>query len=222
MKHNHHLIPKHLGGTNNPSNIVEGVSVIRHAMFHFANWQLWGSEGDLIAYRALSGSIGKEEIIEMVLSFAGKKGGIAAKESGQLREAALKQPRHVRQSIGKKLATWNDENRGKNKRNSREAAFNSRYLERHFHVHERMTERTIGKKLGTVIAYPGVDYSQVAEMIEEAFGVTVSTCHLVKLPLGDRIVHNGVTCSIGMAISSQAALARAEGSETSRCETLLT
>jgi hypothetical protein len=97
MKHNHHLIPKHLGGTNNPSNIVEGVSVTRHAMFHFANWQLWGSEGDLIAYRALCGSIGKEEIIGMMLSFAGKKGGEIAKESGQLREAALKQPRHVRQ-----------------------------------------------------------------------------------------------------------------------------
>jgi len=73
MRHNHHLLPKHLGGSDDPSNIVEGISVTRHAMFHYANWQLWGSEGDYIAYRALSGAIAKEEIIEMVLSYAGKK-----------------------------------------------------------------------------------------------------------------------------------------------------
>jgi hypothetical protein len=216
MKHNHHLLPKHLGGTDDPSNIVEGVSVIRHAMFHYANWQLWKSKGDWIAYRALSGAIGKEEIIELVLAYAGKRGGQTAKESGQLREAALKQPRHVRQTIGRKLSTWNDENRGRNKRNSRQSVFNSRQLERHFHVHEKVTERKIGKKLGTVIAHPGVDYSEVAEMIEEAFGVRTSVCHLAKLPIGERLTHNGVTCSISMAISSQATDASVEGSETSR------
>jgi hypothetical protein len=205
MKHNHHLLPKHLGGTDDPSNIVEGISVTRHAMFHYANWQLWGSEGDLIAYKALAGTIGKEEIVEMVLSFAGKRGGQSAKESGQLREAALRQPRHVRQSIGRKLSDWNDNHRGENKRNSRQTVFNSRQWERHFHVHERITERKIGKKLGTVIAQPGVDYPQVAEMIEEVFGVKISVCHLAKLPVGDRLIHNGVTCSISMAISSQAA-----------------
>lgn len=216
MKHNHHLLPKHLGGTDDPSNIVEGISVTRHAMFHYANWQLWKSEGDLIAYKALAGTIGKEEIVEMVLSFAGKRGGKTAKESGQLRQAALKQPRHVRQFIGRKLSDWNEAHRGENKRNSRQSVFNSRQWERHFHVHEKITERKIGKKLGTVIAHPGIDYSQVAEMIEEAFGIKTSVCHLAKLPIGDRLVHNGVTCSISMAISSQAAGAPAEGSETSR------
>lgn len=216
MKHNHHLLPKHLGGTDGASNIVEGVSVTRHAMFHYANWLLWGSEGDRIAYKALAGVIEKEEIVEMVLSFAGKKGGQAAKESGQLRKAGLKQPRHVRQDIGRKLSDWNDNHRGENKRNSRQAVFNSRQWERHFHIHEKITERKIGKKLGTIIAQPGVDYSQVVEMIEEAFGVKTSVSHLAKLPIGDRLIHNGVTCSISMAISSQATDASVEGSETSR------
>jgi hypothetical protein len=204
MKHNHHLLPKHLGGTDDPSNIVEGISITRHAMFHYANWQLLKSEGDLIAYKALAGTIGKEEIVEMVLSLAGKKGGQSAKESGQLREAALKQPRHVRQSIGRKLSVWNDTNRGKNKRNSRQAVFDSRQYERHFHVHEKITERKIGKKLGTVIAEPGIDYSQVAELIEETFDIRVSSARLASLVVGERLNHNGVTCSISMAISSQA------------------
>jgi hypothetical protein len=204
MKHNHHLLPRHLGGTDDPSNILEGISITRHAMFHYANWQLWKSEGDRIAYLALAGTIGKEEIVEMVLSLAGKKGGQSAKESGQLREAALKQPRHIRQFIGRKLSDWNDTNRGENKRNSRQAVFDSRQCERHFHVHEKITERKIGRKLGTVIAQPGIDYSQVAELIEETFDVRVSSARLANLVVGERLNHNGVTCSISMAISSQA------------------
>lgn len=216
MKHKHHLLPKHLGGTDDPSNIVEGVNITRHAMFHYANWQLWKSEGDWIAYQALSGAISKEKTIELVLSYAGKKGGQIAKESGQLRKAALKQPCHVRQSIGQKLSEWNDSNRGKNKRNSRQSVFTARQSERHFHVYERITERRFGKKLGTIIAEPGTDFSQVAEMIEEAFGIQTCPSKLANLVIGERLNHKGVTCSISMAISSQATDASVEGSETSR------
>jgi hypothetical protein len=191
-------------------------------MFHYANWQLKGSEGDLIAFKALSGAISKEEIIEMVLSMAGRKGGVIARESGQLREAALKQPREVRQVIGRKLPIWNDLNRGENKRNSRHEIFSSRSLERHFHVYEKVTERRFGDKLGTIIAEPGIDYRQIADMILEVFDRGVSSSHLAKVAIGERLSHSGITCSISMAISSQAVLARTEGSETSRCETLLT
>ena len=214
MRHNHHIIPKHLGGTDDPSNLIKGISVVRHAMFHYANWLLWKSRGDFIAYRALSGSASKEEIIEMVLSYAGWKGGETAKTSGQLRNAALKQPKHVRQIAGKKLANWNDDNRESNKRNSREDVLNSRQNERIFHVHEKVTERKIGKILGTIVAGPGVNYKQVSEMIFEAFGVKTSPSHLAKLPIGERLIHNGVTCSLSMAISSQAPSTLGEGSET--------
>ena len=34
-----------------------------HAMWHFANWQLWGKVEDKLAWRGLAGFIGKEEII---------------------------------------------------------------------------------------------------------------------------------------------------------------
>lgn len=53
-------------------------------------------------------------------------------------------------------------------------------------------------------------------MIEEIFGVKTSVSHLAALPIGDRIVHNGVTCSVSMVISSQATNALVEGSETNR------
>jgi hypothetical protein len=38
MKHKHHIIPKHLGGTNEPDNIVE-VTIEQHALLHKQLWE---------------------------------------------------------------------------------------------------------------------------------------------------------------------------------------
>ncbi len=51
-----------MGGTDEPTNLVE-VTVTQHAMFHFCNYQLWGNEEDKLAWRGLSGQVGKEEIL---------------------------------------------------------------------------------------------------------------------------------------------------------------
>ena len=62
--HRHHLRPKHRGGTDN-DGIVE-VSVIRHAMFHWCEYQLWGHWQDRVAWQALTKQIGIAEISEEV------------------------------------------------------------------------------------------------------------------------------------------------------------
>jgi hypothetical protein len=62
MTHKHHIIPKYKGGTDDPFNLVE-VTVTQHAMFHYCNWRLWGEKYDWLAWRGLTGEIGKEEII---------------------------------------------------------------------------------------------------------------------------------------------------------------
>ena len=214
MRHNHHLIPRHLGGTNDPSNIVRDISITRHAMFHFANWQLWKSQGDYIAFKALSGCIGKEQIIELVLSYAGKKGGIAARDSGQLKRASSKQPRKTRQKIGKKLSKWNSSNPGKNKRNSGSEVLNSYELQRIFEIHQVITQRKIGEKLGSVVISTGVNYTQAAEIIKAGYGIDVDASKLASICTGKRILHRGVKCLTSMAISSQATNALVEGSET--------
>lgn len=54
MKHLHHLVPKHRGGTD-ADGLVE-VSVIRHAMFHFCEWRLHGHWQDKTAWKMLVGS----------------------------------------------------------------------------------------------------------------------------------------------------------------------
>jgi len=74
MKHIHHIIPKHMGGTDDPSNLIE-LSVEEHAEAHKKLYEEHGNEYDRIAYEALFGMIKKEEVISQVLSESGKRGG---------------------------------------------------------------------------------------------------------------------------------------------------
>ena len=74
VTHTHHLLPRHMGGTDEESNLVHGLSITRHVMYHFANWQLWGSKWDYIAWKTLAGQLSNEEFIFEMNSAAGKKG----------------------------------------------------------------------------------------------------------------------------------------------------
>tara|TARA_R110000796_G_scaffold89024_3_gene192490 strand:- start:750 stop:1196 length:447 start_codon:yes stop_codon:yes gene_type:complete len=80
MKHIHHIVPKHMGGTDDPSNLIE-LSIEEHAEAHKKLYEEYGKEEDEIAWLGLSGQIGKEEIIKKVLSEAGKKSGRVNKEA---------------------------------------------------------------------------------------------------------------------------------------------
>jgi len=79
LKHKHHIIPRYRGGSDDPSNLVE-VSVVQHAMWHFCNYQLWGEPEDRLAWRGLSGAIGKEEILKERMIIGSHKAGKKAKE----------------------------------------------------------------------------------------------------------------------------------------------
>jgi hypothetical protein len=69
--HKHHLKPRHLGGTNDPSNLLE-VTVDEHALIHEARWYAYHQWQDYVAWKALSGQIGKEEIQFLKNSLAHK------------------------------------------------------------------------------------------------------------------------------------------------------
>lgn len=74
MKHKHHIIPKHEGGTDNPENIVY-LSVSEHAEAHKELYEKNGKIEDYLAWKGLSGIIGKEEIVEILMIENGKKLG---------------------------------------------------------------------------------------------------------------------------------------------------
>ena len=86
--HKHHIIPRHAGGTDDPSNIVL-LTVEEHAEAHRLLYEEHGRWQDRVAWQALSGMIGKEEIIRQINSEAHKgkipwnkgKTGIYSEES---------------------------------------------------------------------------------------------------------------------------------------------
>ena len=78
MKHKHHIIPRHAGGTDAPENLIE-LTLEEHAEAHRLLYEKHGRWQDWLAWQGLSGMLSKEEIIKEQLSRAGKKGGAAGK-----------------------------------------------------------------------------------------------------------------------------------------------
>ena len=83
MKHKHHIIPRHAGGTDDPSNIVY-LTVKQHAEAHKKLFKKYGRWQDKLAYEGLSGQIGKEEIIqEIYKNRKNRTGAILSEETKQ-------------------------------------------------------------------------------------------------------------------------------------------
>jgi len=58
--HKHHIIPRHMGGTDDPENLIE-VTVEQHAELHKQLWEELGHWEDELAWKALSGQITAQE-----------------------------------------------------------------------------------------------------------------------------------------------------------------
>jgi len=70
--HTHHILPKHMGGSDEPTNIKE-VTVENHAEEHRLLWKKYGKREDWLAWKSLSKQIGKEELWLERSSLGGKK-----------------------------------------------------------------------------------------------------------------------------------------------------
>jgi hypothetical protein len=58
--HRHHILPKHAGGSDDPSNLVD-LTVEQHAEAHRLLWEEYGNKKDFIAWKTLSGQITSDE-----------------------------------------------------------------------------------------------------------------------------------------------------------------
>lgn len=69
MKHRHHIIPRHAGGTDELDNLVL-LTVEEHALAHKKLWEEHGRIQDYIAWQSLSGQITHEEARRLAVSEA--------------------------------------------------------------------------------------------------------------------------------------------------------
>lgn len=82
LKHKHHIIPKHMGGSDDPENIVI-LTPEEHAEEHRKLYEKYGKIEDYLAWKGLSGFIGKEEIILELMKNNGRKVGARMLEEGR-------------------------------------------------------------------------------------------------------------------------------------------
>ena len=73
MLHKHHVIPKHIGGSDSKDNLVE-LTVTEHAEAHKKLFEQYGRNEDYLAWQGLAGLMKKEELIKELLKAAGRKG----------------------------------------------------------------------------------------------------------------------------------------------------
>ena len=71
MAHIHHVVPKHMGGTDDPSNLIE-LSIEEHAEAHRKLFEERGCWQDYLAWQGLLGIIPREELVKRVQSEAAK------------------------------------------------------------------------------------------------------------------------------------------------------
>jgi len=71
MLHKHHIIPRHAGGTDDLTNIIE-LTIQEHADAHRRLYEQYGRWQDKVAWQGLDGQIGKEEVIFLKNSLAHK------------------------------------------------------------------------------------------------------------------------------------------------------
>jgi len=121
MKHKHHIIPKHAGGTDDPSNLIE-LTVEEHAEAHRLLWEQNGQWQDMVAWKALSGHIGKEEIIHEIHKNV-NKGRIHSLETKE-KMAAAKRGRTISEEHKKALNDGRKNSKNSAEHNARLSAVN--------------------------------------------------------------------------------------------------
>ena len=69
--HNHHIVPRHMGGTDNPSNLVR-LTVEEHAEAHYKLYEEHGKREDYIAWKCLIGQMQMGELLREKARLGGR------------------------------------------------------------------------------------------------------------------------------------------------------
>lgn len=72
--HKHHIIPRHMGGSDDPSNLIE-LTIEEHAEAHRVLYEKHGRKEDYLAWKGLSGQIGMDELLKEKMALNSSRPG---------------------------------------------------------------------------------------------------------------------------------------------------
>jgi hypothetical protein len=99
--HVHHIIPRHMGGTDDENNLIK-LTVEEHVAAHLSLYKKYGKKEDLTAYHLLSGHL-KEGFKERS-RLGGLKSGARNRETGHIQRIAKNQTHQQHVANGRKGA----------------------------------------------------------------------------------------------------------------------
>jgi len=108
MRHKHHIIPKHMGGTNDPENLIS-LTPAEHAKAHQELYEKYGKMEDYLAWKGLDGFIGREEIIKRIAQENGKRNG----ENSYKKKIGFHNPDFIKSERYKKICSENGKIQGR-------------------------------------------------------------------------------------------------------------
>jgi hypothetical protein len=107
MLHKHHIIPRYMGGTDDPSNLVE-LTVEQHAEAHRLLYEQYGNWQDYVAWQGLAKLDANFDAAKQSMIEGGRKGGLAARNRVQTPEHRAKIGKMVKARRAEKPGkTWN-------------------------------------------------------------------------------------------------------------------
>jgi hypothetical protein len=116
----HHIIPRHMGGTDDPANLV-ALTIEEHADAHYKLYETYGKIEDKIAYLGLLKQIGQEEI----LLEKSKLGGKGNKGITKTAEHKIKMSKNAAGGVTKHITKTKETISNKMKNNTNSACHNT-------------------------------------------------------------------------------------------------
>ena len=72
MKHKHHIVPRHMGGSDHPSNLIE-LTIEEHAEAHRILFEKYGRKEDELAWKGLAGIIPHKKVVAEAIRYGQTK-----------------------------------------------------------------------------------------------------------------------------------------------------
>jgi len=105
MKHKHHIIPKYLGGTDDPSNLVE-LTIEQHAEAHRLLYEQYGNWQDYVAWQGLAKLDKNFDAAKLSMIEGGKMGAAISNQRWRDPSERAKQSKKMKEVCRNREKTW--------------------------------------------------------------------------------------------------------------------